>query len=82
MLIKAGLLQKELGSPKTASIVRNELLSKYAASDAAAELLWQLAWQQSKAGNLTKAVELVDRIKANAPSQKLRRKQFIGRVSG
>ncbi|WP_225882695.1 transglycosylase SLT domain-containing protein [Thalassoporum mexicanum] len=66
-LIKAELLQNELGSPKTASIVRNALLSKYGQSDAAAELLWKLANQQAKAGNLTKAVELVDRIKTSAP---------------
>jgi soluble lytic murein transglycosylase len=71
MLIKADLLQKELGSPKTASIVRNELLSKYANSNAAAELLWQLAWQQSRAGNLSKAVELTDRIKASAPQTEI-----------
>lgn len=65
LLKQAEIFQTQLKSPKSASTARNLLLSKYANSEAAAELLWQLAQQQAKTGNLNSALNLVDRIKQN-----------------
>jgi len=66
--IKSAILEDKLGSPKTASDVRNLLLERYGSSDEAAELRWRIAKWQARGGQVKNAIATVDKITANSPN--------------
>jgi soluble lytic murein transglycosylase len=66
--IKAAILQDKLDSPKSASDVRNLLLSRYGSSDDAGELRWRIAKGQGRSGQIKNAIATVDALIANSPN--------------
>ncbi|NEP81653.1 MAG: transglycosylase SLT domain-containing protein [Okeania sp. SIO3B3] len=70
MLDKSKLLDR-LGSAKSASQVRQQLLSKYKNSDAAAKLRWELAEKSAAAGNLQVAWKWAQELTVNNPDSEL-----------
>ena len=66
--IKSAILEDKLGSPKTASDVRNLLIERYGSSDEAAELRWRIAKWQARGGQVKNAIATVDKITANSPN--------------
>jgi soluble lytic murein transglycosylase len=66
--IKATILQDKLGSPKTASDLRNLLLERYPSSDEAAEVRWRIAKGLAKSGQIKNAIAAVDKLIATSPN--------------
>lgn len=70
LLDKAKILDKQ-GSEKSASQTRQQLLSKYSNTNAAAELRWSLAQKAAKAGDLKAAWQWAREITTNNPDSEL-----------
>ncbi|SKB12860.1 Lytic transglycosylase, catalytic [Planktothrix sp. PCC 11201] len=66
LLDKSKLLD-QMGSEKLASETRQQLLSKYSDSEAAAQLRWELAQQALKAGNLKSASDWAKQVSTKNP---------------
>jgi len=60
-------LQDKLDSPKSASDVRNLLLSRYGSSNEAGELRWRIAKGQARNGQIKNAIATVDALMTNSP---------------
>lgn len=70
LLDKSKLLDK-MGSEKSASETRQQLLSQYSESEAAAQLRWEQAQKAAKAGNLQAASDWAKQISIKNPDSEL-----------
>ncbi|HTL88633.1 MAG TPA: transglycosylase SLT domain-containing protein [Leptolyngbya sp.] len=70
-LVEKSKLLDKLNSGKTATVLRQLVLTEYSKSDAAAELRWNYAQESAKAGNIKLARQWAEPVLANNPMSEI-----------